>query len=184
MNQLLTRWADLSAMLLSVALSIGFTIKIVKSVPNSFKPLPLFFLIFGPMAIGVHMVAHQLFINYLVADKIFKGTFVYDFRFYSLDLMGILLAVLSFNMLRSCLHYFTGAGCSRKAWLFACAWIVLVAAPTIPFTFIGSLPVQAVVINLIASCFVRRKKSKVPVLKMHTNGVYSVRTTVSTSVNP
>ena len=95
------------------------------------------------------------------------GSFEYDFRFYALNLMGITLAVLSFAMLRSCVQYFKGNQSARKKWLSACGWIVLVAAPTIPFTFIGSLPVQAVIINVIASFFIRKRKKEVPVLRMH-----------------
>lgn len=119
------------------------------------------------MAIGVHMVAHQIFINFVAFEKMRTGSFVYDFRFYALNLMGVTLAVLSFSMLSNCLHFFKGEIDMRKKWLYACGWIVLVSAPTIPFTFIGSLPVQAVAIHLIASLFVRRTKKEVPVLTMH-----------------
>ena len=182
MNQELSRWADISAMLLSVILSVVYTIKLTKSAKGSFRPLALFFLIFGPMAIGVHMAAHQLLVNYLAVGRMFKGSFVYDFRFYALNLMGILLAILSFNLLRYCLDYYNGEAAMRAKWLTTCGWIALVAAPTIPFTFIGSLPLQAIIINLIASRFVRRKE-KVRVLRMHVNAAEPAGSKVLSAVD-
>ncbi len=183
-QQLSTRWADLAAMLLSIVIAIGYTILTSKGARGTLRPLAFFFLIFGPLAVGIHMVAHQCFVNYIAVQKMLAGNFGYDFRFYALNLMGITLAVLGFNMLRSCMQYFKGDPSARRRWFSACGWVVLVAAPTIPFTFIGSLPVQAVALNLIASFFVRNRKKTVPVLKMHPLQKNTLRKAVPAHVAP
>ncbi len=163
MNQSLTRWADLLAIISAVVLALVLAVFYARKNRGLLRPVALFFLVFGPAVVGVHMVFHLFFTAYVAIGKAPGGSFAYDFRFYSLNLMGVLLGVLSYQMLRHSLELFTGKAKSRTRWLASCGWIVLVSAPTIPFTFIGSLPVQAVLVSLIASCFVRRKNAVIEV---------------------
>ena len=160
MNDALARKMDLLAMATSVVLAVLFTFLYHRKAKGRLRAFPLFLMIFGPMAIAVHMAFHLMGVGYVASLKIGAGTFPYDFRFYALLLMAGVLGFLSFQLLHQSTSYFISGRIGKKRWLATCGLIVLVAAPTIPFTFIGSLPVQAVIINLIASVFIRKRRNK------------------------
>lgn len=158
MNQFFLYWVDLTALLLSLGLGILLAVKAVKKSSYSIRPVAAFFLFFGPAAIVVHMSFHLLENIFRAGIAAKEGLFVYNFRFYSLVLMGVVLAYLSIELLQKaltkCLHRHSGNNNLFKTM----AKIVLVSAPTILFTPIGSLPTLACIISLSALPFIYKKK--------------------------
>lgn len=157
MNDAVSRTMDLVAMGASVIAALALTFVFYKKTNGRLRAVPFFFLLFGPMAIAVHMVMHFVGVGLVASRKMAAGTFTYDFRFYSLLLMAGVLAYLSIQLIRLSHPKQLGADDNGRKRLMTCGWLVLVAAPTIPFTFIGSLPVQAVVIHVVAAIFLFKK---------------------------
>lgn len=91
MNSFFLYWVDLAAMLISVVVALTFTIRYKKNSLQPLRSVPLFFLLFGPLVIIVHMGFHNLEIGYRAVQSSLAGNFHYTFRFYSLMLMGVLV---------------------------------------------------------------------------------------------
>ena len=157
MNDVLSRLMDLVAMGVSVVLAALLTVAWYKKAAGRVRAVPLFFVLFGPAAVAVHMLMHLVGVGIAASRKMAAGSFQYDFRFYSLLLMAGVLLYVSLRLLQLSRPDYLVAKIYRQQRLAACGWLVLVSAPTIPFTFIGSLPVQAVLIHLVATFFVVKK---------------------------
>lgn len=157
MNQFFMYWVDLAAMVLSFAFAILLTIRYKKKAIRPLRALPLFFLLFGPIVIIVHMGFHNFEILYRAIVAGIENKFTYTFRFYSLMLMGILVMWLSLTFLKQSVGVYILDTVTKKRLLKTAGFIALVTLPTIPFTPIGSLPLMACLINLIAASFVRKK---------------------------
>ena len=158
MNQFFLYWVDLVAMLLSLTLALVFTIRYKKKAIQPLRAVPLFFLLFGPLVIIVHMGFHNFEILYRALLGSIDGKFTYSFRFYSLMLMGILVLWQSVVFLKQSAGVYVWGTTSKKSLLQTAGIIALITLPTIPLTPIGSLPLMACVINLVASAFVRKRK--------------------------
>lgn len=158
MNQFFLYWVDLAAMVLSLIIALFFTIRYKRSSIKPLRAVPLFFLLFGPLVIIVHMGFHNFEILYRAIQAGIAGTFTYSFRFYSLMLMGMLVLWLSVVFLKQSAGLYVWGSVSRKQLLQTAGIIALVTLPTIPLTPIGSLPLMACIINLTASAFVRKSK--------------------------
>jgi hypothetical protein len=150
-------YVDLAALILSFALAIFHTISSTKTSILKIRPVAVFFMLFGPCAIIVHMSAHVIEISYNAIVNMVSGRFVYNFRFYSLMLMGVVVIGCSVYFLELVKKYYNSKMSSRRLFKAALA-ITFLTAPTIPFTPIGSLPAMACIISLSALPFVRKKK--------------------------
>ena len=104
---------------------------------------------------------HNFEILYRAVVAGIEGKFTYSFRFYSLMLMGILVLWLSITFLKQSVRFYVWDNISKKSLLKTAGIIALVTVPTIPFTPIGSLPIMACFINLIASAFVQKSRAMV-----------------------
>ncbi len=122
------------------------------------RAVAAFFLLFGPSAIVAHMSFHLLEIGTTAILNGIDGTFTYNFRFYSLILMGVVITYLSFTLLQQGIAKCQSPRFSNRHLLKTMAFIVILSAPTIFFTPIGSLPTLACIISLVALPFVAKKK--------------------------
>ena len=150
-------YVDYVALFLSFVLAAFYTISIIRVNPMKIRSVAVFFMLFGPSAILVHMSAHIIEISYHAIINIIAGKFIYNFRFYSLILMAVVVIGCSAHFLKLLKKYCISKIKSKRLFETALV-IVLLTAPTIPFTFIGSLPAMACTISLIALPFVRKKK--------------------------
>ena len=156
MNTFFQHWVDLTAMLLSLAATIFIAFRLARK--NPVRSVAAFFLLFGPLVIGIHMFFHLFNITYNVTERIRVHSFIYDFRLYSLYLMGFLLGYLSLRLLRQGIYKCRVLGSSNTPIYKTMAAICLVSVPTVFFTPIGSLPAMACVISLVALRFLKRKR--------------------------
>jgi hypothetical protein len=163
-------WVDLFAIVSSIAISIVFLLKIKSKTIRPIRSYVLFFVVFGPVVIAVHMSMHIIEISYHAITNAFTGTFKYNFRFYSLQLMGTLILYLSIRFLGAW-HSYLITNTNKKQVLKIAGWIALISIPTIPLTPIGSLPAMACIISLVASIWVHKKPpeflAKAPILKSY-----------------
>lgn len=159
---------DLIAMAASILGAILLAVIFYKRSNGSLRAIPLFFVLFGPMAINVHMALHFVGVGIVASSKMAAGSFTYDFRFYSLLLMGGLLSVLGFQLVKQTRNWLLTGKNNAGQRALTCGWLILVAAPTIPFTFIGSLPVQAVIIYVVAAQFVFKKHTTEKMIQITT----------------
>ena len=160
MSQFFLHWVDLVAMLLSVAGAVIFAFWFKKKAVQPLRVLPLFFLLFGPMVIVVHMGFHNLEIVYNAIRQAVQGKFVYHFRFYSLLLMGVLVLWLSVRLMHQSAQVYVHRTATKKGFNKTIGIIMLVTLPTVPFTPIGSLPAMACIMSVVATCFVRKSAAK------------------------
>ena len=158
MNQFFLYWVDLVAVLLSLVLGITLAVKAVRKNLLPVRPVAAFFLFFGPAAIVVHMSFHLTEIFYRAGIAAAEGMFTYNFRFYSLQLMGVVLTYLSATLLRRAFAKCHQRHFRNRDIFKTMGLIVFVSAPTIPFTPIGSLPTLACLISLAALPFVHKKR--------------------------
>jgi hypothetical protein len=153
------RTIDLIALVASAIVAIILATTTIRKSVFPLRAVPAFFMFFGPAVIFVHMVFHTGNISYNTFQGIQLGTFTYNFRFYSLMLMGLVLIYSSATLLQRIKNFLVGG--SYASVLKAMLMIFVVSAPTIPFTPIGSLPVIACIITLVAMPFVRKIKGKI-----------------------
>ena len=171
MNKFLLLWADAVAMLLSLIIPLIITIVLKRRMKKQVRAVPVYFLLFGTLAILVHISFHLFEISYHAIDNSLKGTFTYNFRFYSLILMGGTLAYLSSQLLNRCMYKCNHPYTTSKPLYQSMAFIVLVSAPTIALTPIGALPTMGCFISVVALQFVRKWKQQAVVSSIREEAV-------------
>lgn len=157
------RQIDIIALISSIFVAIVMSVISVRRSANVLRPIGAFFMFFGPAAIFVHMCFHIGQINVSAIDNIAKGTFKYDFRFYSLVLMPAALIYSAALLLQRIKRFLEGE--RYTVVLGAMVMITLISTPTIPFTPIGSLPILSCIITLCALPFAKSRKKVVVVRK-------------------
>lgn len=156
MKYFFDHWVDLTAMVLSLLAAIVLAVRLARK--YAIRGIAAFFLLFGPLVIFVHMFFHLSNVTYNITERVRAHAFVYDFRTYSLYIMGALLGYLSFRLLQQSIYKCTSLQ-SRNAPIFkTMAAIALVSMPTIFFTPIGSLPTMGCIISLVALTFLKSKR--------------------------
>lgn len=114
----------------------------------------LFALTLGPMLVALSMLAHLAENLYYALERILQHSFHFDFRFYSLMLMGIVFLGISSYMLWQIWLLCRGRSrAGRQIWWAALVLSVL-SAPTVVFTPIGLLPTLACVVSVVGLRFV------------------------------
>jgi hypothetical protein len=166
MKHFFLHWVDLTAMLLSIAAAIYFAVKLSRSHPV--RSLAAFFLLFGSLVTVVHMFFHLLNVSYNVVERIRINAFTYDFRLYSMYLMGGVLGYLSLRLLRQSVYKCTALQSSNRPMYKTMLAIGAVSLPTVPFTFIGSLPSMGCIVSLIALAFLKRKTASLTTASLPT----------------
>lgn len=148
------RSIDIFALLVSAIVTIVLTTNMLRKTKYFIRPIPAFFMFFGPSTILVHMSCHIGEISFNAINNMISGTFKYDFRFYSLMLMTAVL-VFCCGVLLQRIRKFLEENTYIEV-LKVMAAIIFISAPTIPFTPIGSLPIIACLITISAMPFVKR----------------------------
>ena len=172
MDILLT-YIDQVVLGLGLSLTVVNTIRFVRRAAIPVRRVPALLAIFGPTANATLMGAGHLLENcYRAAEKLYAGTYIFDFRQYSLFLMGSVLLFLSLYTLRQLADWFNREPGSQRKAVWSTLAIIAVSAPTFAFTPIGILPTLVSVISLLALPFVRKARhestSPLAIANMHT----------------
>ena len=155
MKQFFAHWVDLTAMVLPLFIALYYSIRLAKQYPV--KGVAAFFFMYAPLVIMVHMFFHLFNTSYIIWERVQAKSFVYDFRTYSLYLMGIVIAYLSYLLLQQGLYKCRFVHSNNGPFYKTMLAIGFVSLPTVFFTPIGSLPALACLISLVALLFLKKK---------------------------
>lgn len=167
MKQFFEQYADLTALVITLLLPIVFTIFIKRRSGRSSRALAVYFLFFGPSGILAFMFFHLAENSYHAATGVINGTFVYNFRFYSLIMFGLVLGSTGSVLLQRCLQKCTGKNSGNRA-VFQCMLLVLfINIPLIPIIPLAYVPLILCGISLLALPFARRKLKFTPAVSFN-----------------
>jgi len=156
MNEFLNRYADLTALVLALTLPLAMTIQFKRKARKKLRAVPTYFLLFGPAGIMSFIFFHLFENSYRAVEKTIAGSFDYNFRFYSLILLGFVIAYLGVLFYKACRSKCLGEGKNRPCLLNMVA-VLLVSVPLVPITPIAIVPSICCGVSLLALPFVRRE---------------------------
>ncbi len=158
---LLWDYIDLIVLVLCFVSTGIHSVRMVRKATVPVRRIPAFFLVFGAASIACFMGFGHLFeISFHAGEKMAAGTFEYNFRFYSLILMGLVLLSLSVRMLNDIRDWLQGKETTPKAIVKTVLLIVVLSAPTGTFTPIGYVPTVACVISMVFLPFTVKKRQR------------------------
>jgi hypothetical protein len=109
------------------------------------------------------MFFHLFENTYHAVENVIAGRFSYNFHFYSLMLMGAVLAGIGAVLMRACWQKCTGLLYSnRRIFLFMLLTAIL-CLPLLPITPLSVVPVFCCLISFSGVFFVRRKTKQLEV---------------------
>ncbi len=131
------------------------TYRMVRGATVPVRIVPAYFLVFGATAIATFLGFGHLFeISYHAMERAMAGKFVYDFRFYSLILMGMVMLTLSVYLLRYIADFLQGTPGSVRNIVRTVLFIVVASAPAGFLTPIALMPTMGCAISMLALPFV------------------------------
>jgi len=157
MNKFFNEYADLTAVLLTFFVPLFFTLLIKRKTGRQTRAVAVYSLSFGPIGILSFIFFHLFENSYRAIEKAVTGTFKYDFHFYALILLGVVIACIAYNLLQACwqkgMGKLPGNGSIFKYMLL----ILLVCLPLFPITPISNVPVICCLISIPGVFFSRRQ---------------------------
>jgi hypothetical protein len=161
MDKFLEQYADITALALTFLLPAIFTISIKLKTRRETRAIPVYFLFFGPLGILVFIFFHLFENSYRAIIAAMNGSFVYDFHFYSLILMGLVIAAMGYTFLNSCLHKCFDKDHNSRTIFYCIVLILIVCGAQIPLAQISVVPLICCGITTAALFFVRRKTKEI-----------------------
>ena len=164
MKEFFERYADLTALLFTVLAPVAAAIFVKKKSKKKVRALPAYFLFFGPLGIMAFMFLHLAENTYRALSEAVAGTFVYDFRFYALIMLGIVLGGAGTALLNASIQKCFEKNAANSIVLKRMLLVAVISTPLIPIIVLGYVPLILSAISLLAMPFVNRKKTAAPVL--------------------
>ena len=155
MDYFFAKYADLAALFLSFSLPVIVTIWIKRKTGNQTRAIPVCLLVFGPLGILSFIFFHLFENSYRAIAGALSGTFNYNFHFYSVILLGAVLATVAGYFLRSCVNKCLLQNFHNRVIFFYILLVVFVAVPLLPITPISAVPLICCVFSLSGLSFVR-----------------------------
>lgn len=166
MNEFFNKYVDLTALALTVLLPFVITFRLKRKAGKLIRAVPVYFLVFGPAGILTFMFFHLFENSYHAVENSLNGTFVYNFRFYSLILLGLVMGYTGIRFLNACFGKCLQADFCNRQYFLQVGCILCLTVPLIPIIPIAFVPVFLCGVSLAGFPFVRRKKrATVPVFK-------------------
>jgi hypothetical protein len=157
MNDFFNKYADLTALTLTLLTPLVFTIFLKRKARKRLRALPTYFLLFGPGGILAFIFFHLFENTYRAIENAINGSFEYTFRFYALILFGLVLAHLGFLFLKASVDKCLAEPKSNRSYLYKVLLVLIVTLPLIPITPIAAVPLICCSISVLAFPFVLRK---------------------------
>lgn len=158
MNKFFNQYVDMAAMVLTLLLPLILTLLIKRKTASRTRAIPAYFLLFGPAGILVFIFFHLFENSYHAIDAAIAGTFIYTFRFYSILLLGVVVAGIGYFFLRACLSKCLREEYRNRRIFQFILLMVVVTVPLIPIVSISAVPAICCVFSLAGLPFVRRQK--------------------------
>jgi hypothetical protein len=125
-----------------------------------FSSLTYVYRLFESMFMSLHLAEN----TYRALSEAIAGTFVYNFRFYSLIMLGIVLGGAGTALLNACIQKCFDKNAANSTVLKRMLLVAVISAPLIPIIVLGYVPLILSAISLLAMPFVNRKTTTAPVL--------------------
>lgn len=122
--------------------------------------ISLFAMVFFAMTPFMNLWAHEFAIGIAAFVRWQQGLFVYDFRFYSLMLLGAVFIGLGGYLLAQLGALSRGVGTARRSIRRACLLQILCSLPLFPLNPIGLMPALAALGVLAVLFFAFRRAGK------------------------
>lgn len=155
MNEFFNRYADLTALALTLTIPLLLTIYLKRRLKRKIRAVPVYFFVFGPSGILSFIFFHLFENSYRAMES--GSRFVYNFRFYSLILFGLVVAYLGVLYLKACVDKCFGVRNANTSYFYKLFLIVLTTGTLIPVTPIAAVPSICCTVSLLAFVFVCRK---------------------------
>jgi hypothetical protein len=159
MNEYFNKYADLTALSLTFALPLLFTIYLKIKAQKRIRAVPAYFLFFGPFGILSFIFFHLFENSYRAIEATVNSHFTYNFHFYSLILFGVVVASLGALYLKSCIDKCLSVSSGNRSYFFKVLLMLLITVPLIPITPIAAVPAICCSVSILALPFVRKKRN-------------------------
>jgi hypothetical protein len=157
MEEFISKYIDLIALAFTVLMPLVITIQMKRKAGKKLRAVPVYFFVFGPSGILIFMLFHLFENIYKAITAYIAGTFLYNFRFYSLLLLGVVVAYLGIQFLIACRNKCIEGKSANRVYFSHILLILLCTLPLIPIIPISAVPLICCTISLSAFAFVRRR---------------------------
>lgn len=173
MTEFISKYIDLLALTASFLIPVFITIRLKQRADRQLRAIPLYLLMFGPSGILAFIFCHLFENTWRAVAAVISGSFHYDFRFYSLILLGVVVASLGVKLYSACRAKCLHESYPNKQYFVAVLLVLLFTTPLIPIITIALVPLICCGISLAGFPFVRRKNET----ELATNKKPVIRTT-------
>lgn len=167
MNKFFNQYADLTALCLTFLLPALFVWAVKRMAGKKVSAIPAWFLFFGPSGVMVFIFFHLFENSYRAIEGLIAGTFVYNFKFYSLILLGLVVGLSGYYFLRTCLEKCLQDQPANRSVFKAILLVVVICAPLIPITPISWAPIFCCGFSLIGLPFTRREPVNAAIISVN-----------------
>ena len=102
MNKFFREYVDLTALAILFLLPLALTVVVKRKTKKQTRAAAVYGLLFGPAGILTVMFFHLFENTFHAIDNAMAGTFVYNYHFYSLMLLGLVLASVAAMLMQAC----------------------------------------------------------------------------------
>jgi hypothetical protein len=157
MNEFISKYIDLMALAFTIMMPLVITIQLKRKAGKMLRAVPVYFFVFGPSGILAFIFFHLFENIYRAIAAYMTSSFQYNFRFYSLILLGVVVAYLGIQFLIACRSKCLNGKSANKSYFIQILLILFFTLPLIPIIPISAVPLICCVISLSGFAFVRRR---------------------------
>ncbi len=157
MHKFFSDYVDVTALIIIVLLPLLLTVLIKRKTKRNTRAAAVYAVLFGPAGLLTLMFFHLFENTYHAVENAITGRFSYNFHFYSLMLMGVILAGIGAFLMIACWQKCIGLPGDNGRILLFIFLTALVCLPLLPVTPLSIVPVLCCLISLTGLFFVRRK---------------------------
>jgi hypothetical protein len=179
MNKFFSEYVDLTALVLIFLTPVILTIIIKRKEKRQTRAAGVYILLFAPSGILTLMFFHLFENTYHAVENTIAGRFKYDFHFYSLILMGLVITTVAAFLMRVSWQKCKGQQFSNRRIFLGMSLIALLCLPLWPITPLSIVPVFCCFVSLTGVFFVRRKIKETDIATSHEAPVRTMNVLVS-----
>lgn len=160
MDKFFAQYADLTALILTFLLPVIFAVWIKRKTRKQTRAIAVWLLGFGPLGILTFIFFHLFENTYRAITGALNGSFIYNFHFYSIILMGVVMAAVAACFFRACVHKCLRGNFRNRVIFYQMLFLVVITAPLLPITPLSAIPLICCVFSLSGLAFVKRKQTQ------------------------
>lgn len=166
MNKFFNEYVDLTALILTFLLPLVLVLLIKRKEGRKTRAVPAYFLLFGPSGTLVFIFFHLFENSYHAIAAAATGVFTYNFHFYSLILLGVVVACIGYFLLRACWYKCIRQGYGNRVIFQFMLLLSIVILPLIPITPLSAVPLICCVFSMLGLPFARRRIKRIPIIQI------------------